>query len=1322
MIDRLLRVFGGANLDVTSEDLADALWLAHVLPKGALAGDHPTVEPESEGDTDWNGETPDAPPPLAPPARHLGSAPPSPVLLLSSNASREQVPALPIRVPTGAALPHSLALGRALRPLRRRVPSRTQKVLDEVASVEFIADTGVWAPILRPGSMRWLDLALVVDTSSSMNLWRQTVAEFQELLRFQGAFRNVRTWSLSTDEKEGPLRLVSGMQAGSPLLQVTEPQELNDPGGRQLVMVLSDCVGPRWHSGDVFKLLEDWGRSGPAIVVQLLPEQFWNRTALRHGSTVLLRASRSGLPNSQLQVSRRSRRPPPSARVQAVPVVHLEPAALGEWANMLAGGTASPLGFEFRGARPSPEGPVETGATPTARELVQHFHATASAPARKMMGLLAAVPVSLPVMRLIRETLVPDARQEHLAEVFLGGLLQELPGQEAQGDPDAREYDFKPGVRELLLDAVPVGSARAVLLQVSEYIAKRMDQSRDFAALLLDPTKDATAFVMQNRRFATLARSVLQRMGGAYAQLAQRLEPKQVAPGWGRVHLTFHPAYHGLEANILGRHAQVTAVAHITNAPWSLELPYGDYRLELPQLHRNHELTVGTEPVSFRLDWALTGKRVLVAGTSKNKLSSEEAWTSDMLGDLLARSGHGLVTGGQKGVDSRVGHAYLARLRAAGLRHSNSLVQVITASSRPEIAEGTIVRVPKGVPDINEEVRHADAAVLIGGKLGTFKVYQRARAAQVPVIPLGSTGGVASEVFEESQNGIYRTASDTLGILRKPIRNRTDANLVAEEAIAVLHDLFGTKRLDRWSWLPADTASQLRLISQQYDQARAEQPAGAARTRLMNELVDRVITETDALPPIPLKRFEETFDGAGAGDRIVLLGLMLSEAQFPSFTVMHGILSNALTPFEQYKALELTGQMLEHLSSEQVDELRGTLSHLRNTNALQINDDESRRRQLVGYLVELERLSAEAEDDSSAEDEFDSFNMGLTDEASDSVDGVEALELEELAHRVRNQYFDIERGITERLPDILTGHDFKQDHSLQAGIAGTIASVGSVRQIRLQMGDLRRTSASSASITATCIVDGVRIDWVAPSPVEDTSALRSFHVRVEVHLELEHSDDAPPIIEGVFTNHVLSLELMDLEEKQDDEFFPLAAAHPPKPSGDPVKELRQRLRAQDSTPLTVFYSYSDEDSELRDDLEQHLSEVESLHLRPSYDFETEGVSDGWSDVLGSPWSEQRLSDMADADVLLLLLSPHFLASEQCVEVELTQALEQQESQVSLVIPIILSPCDWEHTPLGKLLVLPTDGRPVTSWRNQDEALDDIAHGIERAIKRWRQQG
>lgn len=142
-------------------------------------------------------------------------------------------------------------------------------------------------------------------------------------------------------------------------------------------------------------------------------------------------------------------------------------------------------------------------------------------------------------------------------------------------------------------------------------------------------------------------------------------------------------------------------------------------------------------------------------------------------------------------------------------------------------------------------------------------------------------------------------------------------------------------------------------------------------------------------------------------------------------------------------------------------------------------------------------------------------------------------------------------------------------------------------------------------------------------------------------------------------------------------------------------------------PVEIFFSYAHEDESLRNELAKHLKI-----------FERQGVINGWHDrqiTAGSEWAGQIDDHLNSAQVILLLISDDFLASDYCYDIEMKRALERHERGEARVIPVILRPCAWESAPFGKLQALPKDAQPVTKWRNRDEAFLNIANGIKAAV-------
>lgn len=139
----------------------------------------------------------------------------------------------------------------------------------------------------------------------------------------------------------------------------------------------------------------------------------------------------------------------------------------------------------------------------------------------------------------------------------------------------------------------------------------------------------------------------------------------------------------------------------------------------------------------------------------------------------------------------------------------------------------------------------------------------------------------------------------------------------------------------------------------------------------------------------------------------------------------------------------------------------------------------------------------------------------------------------------------------------------------------------------------------------------------------------------------------------------------------------------------------------------LFFSYSHKDEDLRDQLEVHLAMLKR-----------EGLIEAWHDrkiPAGDEFDRSIDAKLEEADAILLLVSPDFLASQYCYDVEVQRAMQRHEEGVARVIPVVLRPCDWHNAPFGKLLAAPKDGKPVTRWTDRDEAFVDVVRQIRSAL-------
>jgi len=155
----------------------------------------------------------------------------------------------------------------------------------------------------------------------------------------------------------------------------------------------------------------------------------------------------------------------------------------------------------------------------------------------------------------------------------------------------------------------------------------------------------------------------------------------------------------------------------------------------------------------------------------------------------------------------------------------------------------------------------------------------------------------------------------------------------------------------------------------------------------------------------------------------------------------------------------------------------------------------------------------------------------------------------------------------------------------------------------------------------------------------------------------------------------------------------------------------ERASEPPARTIELFCAYSHRDEILRDELEKHLT---SSSRR--------GLISVWHDrqiTGGTEWDGEIDEQLNRADIILLLISADFIASDYCYEEEMTRAIERHDQGEARVVPIILRPCVWDDAPFAKLQGLPRDMIPVTKCASQDEALSDIAVGIRKVAEELR---
>jgi internalin A len=143
-------------------------------------------------------------------------------------------------------------------------------------------------------------------------------------------------------------------------------------------------------------------------------------------------------------------------------------------------------------------------------------------------------------------------------------------------------------------------------------------------------------------------------------------------------------------------------------------------------------------------------------------------------------------------------------------------------------------------------------------------------------------------------------------------------------------------------------------------------------------------------------------------------------------------------------------------------------------------------------------------------------------------------------------------------------------------------------------------------------------------------------------------------------------------------------------------------------PLRAFFSYSKSDKALLEDFKKATAALRRQNLL-----------EAWDDshiVAGDEWDDEIKTALREADIIFLLLSQDFLATDYIWDEEIKEAMRRHEAREARVVPILLRPCDWKGMPFEKLQGLPRKGRYIASAPNADELWLEVAQGVRAVIE------
>ncbi|MEB3302238.1 MAG: SAV_2336 N-terminal domain-related protein, partial [Cyanobacteriota bacterium] len=559
-------------------ELAEVLWLAGRLPEEPRRRRVDPTSPPHEPDEPADGLR--NPPPQPEPQKKETPTedpflPPDPFLPTPfPGASAETVaedPLLPVAVlPDEQDVARDLAgmglagrvreerplgdrdkLLRAMAPLLRRRPDPRRQRFDEERTVDFYAQSNLLLPVFEPCQGPAFDEVLLLrDGGVSMQVWRRQAEELQRVLASTQVFPRVRLQELQPAPVVRPKDMDSRRKVVERLTRAAKLQ----PGGRTLLLFLSDTAGRHWWDGPIFAALAMWARSCPTAILQPLPIWYWNRTALAAVDRVKVRNSSPAAANPAYGADPLNwwEEPLPPELVLPLPVLPLDRQALGTWCAVLMGNPAyaTPgvsllpgtlieqrleqlLGDRDLSA-PAPSPMPLTVEEASARW--EAFQATASPQAQQLLRVMATAPLlTLPVIGLLKAAKLPEVADSlPIAEVLTGGLVVRKQASSDAKKPSTKplrpeqiQFEVLPEVAALLRDQLPATERREVISRISALVERRWNRQigePSFEAVLCDPTVSPPEGLEGVVQFASVTARLLDTLPGEEARaFAERI-------------------------------------------------------------------------------------------------------------------------------------------------------------------------------------------------------------------------------------------------------------------------------------------------------------------------------------------------------------------------------------------------------------------------------------------------------------------------------------------------------------------------------------------------------------------------------------------------------------------------------------------------------------------------------------------------------------------------------------------------------------------------------------------------------------------------------
>ena len=434
--------------------------------------------------------------------------------------TKTDIKADPIRMPKKLSLSHYRAWEKSFRSFYYKVDSTRAFVLDEAKTVDLIAKTKLVQPIFKAKKVKYFHLVMVIEQSSSMDIWSELIFEFQKTIQRFGVFESIAFYYLASDKKGVKL------YADRALKREINHKKLN-LSRQTLLTVISDCVSSAWHSNHIFKMLEYWSKSVPVSITHMFPKRMWQGTSLYKGFQTSFTAYGFQPLNKHLKSD--DGYYDEEDITFNIPIVNFEPQSVDAWASVIHGKRGKWIDGVILEDLEEKEFVEMSSNTKevSVEERVNRYLSQASPLAQELARYASVLPINFHVIRVLQELKLPESNQIHLAEFFLGGLIKREVNEEKKVS-----FDFHDGVRDYFRGQLTATASYRVQEMMSSFVSQNLNSSLDFQALIDNPNSTSGLFLSKDEvAFVKLRADTLRKLGGEYGRGGDALLQKLVLGG-----------------------------------------------------------------------------------------------------------------------------------------------------------------------------------------------------------------------------------------------------------------------------------------------------------------------------------------------------------------------------------------------------------------------------------------------------------------------------------------------------------------------------------------------------------------------------------------------------------------------------------------------------------------------------------------------------------------------------------------------------------------------------------------------------------------------